>query len=248
MSDMPFKRPGDAHRPATESRPFESSPPTLEAASHDVTPGAPDAPGWKSRAGVLLGVGFAGIVAGGLVVGFLSTKYHAAPEPLGITVKTFPDYVLGLEREDVSVRRSGDAAAVLELDAAFERRLEQYRFSYGGDGAGMDYGQSLILTIVNGRQTLPLPTGDDVVAGGPTLVSLETDAVSCVFTPEVGLYDSAVLDAPPDLTADGRTECVLHDSKRNLSLRLESRVPGGANQTSEDFARTLEQVHGKLID
>ncbi len=250
MSDMPFQRPGDGPVSAPESWPYESPspPPSLppEVPRTETAQAAPDAPIPRRRpgAGVLVAVGIAGIVVAGLAVGLLSTWYYAAPEPLPITVEAFPEYVLGLEREDMPVRRSGDAVALKALDAEFDGQLERFRF----EGATVGYGQSLALTIVNGRLALPPPTGDDVVTGGRTLISLETDAVSCVFSPEVGLYDSAVLDAAPDLTAQGRTECVLNDSTRNLSLRLTSRVPGGATQTSPDFAQALERAHMKLIE
>ena len=254
MSDMPFQRPGDDSGPAPQSWPYTSPslPPPLtpEVFRTEPAQAPPDVPTPRRRpaAGVLVAVGIAGLVVGGLAVGLVAASYYATPEPLPITVEAFPEYVLGLEREDMPVRRSGDAEALKQLDAEFENQLERFRFSHDGDGATVGYGQSLALTIVNGRQALPLPTGDDVVTGGRTLISLETDVVSCVFSPQVGLYDSAVLDAAPDLTAKGRTECVLNDSTRKLSLRLTSRVPVGATQTSQDFAKALKRTHAKLID
>ncbi len=62
------------------------------------------------------------------------------------------------------------------------------------------------------------------------------------------LYNSAVLQSPPDLSATGWTQCVLNDAERRISLKMDSRIPGGAEETSKRFADILERTHKSLVD
>ena len=194
--------------------------------------------------------GVAGFVVGATIASFGAALYFAKPPPVTITVNTFPEYVLGIHREDLAARSAGDSDALQRFDANFEDQISTSQFVHGGPGATVGYGQSFTMTIVDGRQPLPLPSGSGSrsTTGSPTLVSLESARVSCVFVPSVGLYDSAVLDSPADLTAKGRTDCVLNDRDRNLSLRITSLVPGGATATATDFAQVLERTHTSLTE
>ncbi len=260
MTNRPFQRPGSSREPQPESWPYRA--PSPEPVTVTDTPAATDNEPTDAKAsststptkrsfGVRLvaATGAAGMLAGGIIVGGLATMYYAEPEPLTITADVFPEYVLGLYREDLAARSAGDTEALRQFDTHFEDQLQRFQFVHGGPGAAVGYGQSLTLTIVAGYQSLPLPSelGGEPGSGPPTLVSLESEDVSCVFQPSVGLYDSAVLDRPPDLTAKGRTDCVLNDVGRNLSLRITSRVPGDAMQTSTDFAQALESAHTRLV-
>lgn len=81
----------------------------------------------------------------------------------------------------------------------------------------------------------------------PILVPHDTDTVSCVFRPEVGLYNRAVLQTPSNLSASGGTKCVLNDDERHISLKLDSGIPGGEVETSRRFASILERAHESLV-
>lgn len=265
MTDDPFQRPGSSPEPRAESwpyhspRPFTSPLPDDDPSTaaeepspveHDATSARAPAAGRRRGMWALVAVGVAGVVVGGTVAGILAALWFSGPAPVSITVDAFPEYVLGIPREDMAARSTGDAEALRQFDAAFAEAMPRFRFVHGGDGATVAYGTSYTLTIVDGRQALPLPSG---IEGGarqttPVLVSLDSSEVSCVFQPVVGLYDSAVLGSPADLTAKGRTDCVLNDRDRNLSLRLTGLVPGDATRTSAEFSQILENTHRSLTD
>lgn len=198
----------------------------------------------------MIGAAVAGLVVGGGAVGALLASFLADPEPVPVTLESFPQHLAGLEREDLAAREAGDTGAVDEFNARFAEQRDSFLFAHGGEGATVGYGQRFTLTIVNGHLPLPLPDSD---AGGlgngpPTLISFESETVSCTFQPEVSLYDSAVLDAPADLSAQGETQCLLRDAERNLSLGIRGRVPEGATSGSTDFPIALRRAHDELID
>lgn len=196
------------------------------------------------RRGAVLTAGLVGFLIGGVAAGWLSGILLAEPEPMAITLDVFPEYIENLARPDLAPAGEGEPVDVAQFRADFEAQREGYRFAYGGDGASVDYGQFL-LTIVNGSQSLPLPSDAAGTPGSasPILTSLDSGTVSCIFRPEVGLYNSAVLQTPADLSARGWTQCVRSDDSRRVSLKLDSRVPGGAAETSKRFAKILERTH-----
>lgn len=257
MSDSHFRRPGTGAERSVEPGPVlapivETERRPHHSQVHDTMPAAsrtdtPPGPSTRRRpgAGALVAVGITGLLVGAMIAAGLSLLYFRDPEPLPITLEVFPRYVLGLQREDMAARDAGAIDAVEQYEAEFSNQADLYRFVHGGDGASVNYGQMFALTIVNGYQSLPVPS--NAVGDSPVLVSLQSATVSCIFHPDVGLYDSAVLGTPQDLTATGLTDCVLNDRDRNFSLRLTSRVPGDARRTSTDFAGVLDSTHAGLV-
>ena len=242
MTDRPFQRPGSQPAPSTESH---VDPGVEYRAEHPPTStgGAGRGP---ARIRSFVACGVAGLVVGAVGAGAPATVYFADPEPFPVTLDLFPENLVGLQREDLAAREAGAIDAIKVYEKEMDDERYGFRIAYGGDGATVDYGQRFSLTIVNGRQPLPLPSYD--VSKPALFITLQNDSVSCVFQPQVGLYDSAVLNAPADLTASGRTDCVLNDTHRNLSLRITSRVPADATQTATEFAGVLERTHAGLID
>lgn len=198
----------------------------------------------------MIGSAAAGLLVGGVAVGALSASFLADTEPIPVTLEMFPADLAGLEREDIEARETGDTEAVMAFNTGFAEQRDSFLFAHGGEGAAVGYGQRFTLTIVNGPLPLPLPDrgGGGLGNGPPTLISFESGTVSCTFQPEVSLYDSAVLDAPADLSAQGRTQCLLHDAERNLSVGIRGRIPEGATSGSTDFPIALRRVHDELID
>ncbi len=263
MSDSSFRRPGSPSEPSPEEWPYEppqADPETpldesdLSASqaevgptdSSDRSPTQPFRPPGHRPSRILI-AGLVGLLLGGGIVGWMSTFLSREPEPIPITLDVFPEYIGNLPRPDLDPAMIGDPEAVEQFRLAFQDQRETYRFAYGADGATVDYGQFL-LTIVNGSQSLPLPSDAEGSPGNasPVLISLDSDAISCTFRPEVGLYDSAVLQTPADLRAQGWTQCVLNDRDRHISLKLESRVTGRSARTSARFENILERVQRSL--
>lgn len=257
MADSPFLRPGSDLEPSSAAWPYER--PQVESAplgtptpaSSEGSPASPPVaapPASGRRRDATLVAGLVGLIIGAVAAGLLSTLFAGEPEPTDIVLDVFPDYIGNLERPDLALAKAKNPVDAEEFEAEFEAQREGFQFAYGGDGASVDYGQFL-MTIVNGSQSLPLPTDTAGTTGGaqPTLISLDSDSVSCVFRPEVELYNSAVLQSAPDLSATGWTQCVLNDAERRISLKLESRIPGGAEETSTRFAGILERTHTSLV-
>lgn len=234
---------------ATGAWPYD--PPEPEKTSYPTLavelPPLREAPSTRSARAIVV-AGVVGVLIGGLATWLLASALVSDPEPLPITQRVFPEVVLGLEREDLAARDAGDTGTAEQLTTGFAQQVANFSFAHGGEGAMMAYGGRFTLTIINASQALPVPTEGrpDAVTDSPILISLDSDEVSCVFQPQLGLYESAVLDAPADLTASGETICVLNDAKRNLSLRLASGVPGDANRTATDFDRALRRIHADL--
>lgn len=264
MTDRPFQRPGSSRQPHSSwpYHPPSPLPPSQVEGEGDVasaatesvaasTGPAPPTTTIRRRAKgtpALVAAGIAGLVIGATITGVLASLSFGEPPPRSITVESFPEYVLGRQREDLAAISAGDSEALRRFEARVMAQMPDFQFVHGGEGATVAYGASVSLTIVDGRQALPLPTraAGRSAGGAPTLVSLESAEVSCIFQPEVSLYDSAVLAGEADLTASGFTDCVLNDDARNLSLRLTSLVPGGAATTSADFAEVLRRTHEGL--
>lgn len=188
------------------------------------------------------------MLLGGAGAAWASSVYFADPEPIDITLDAFPEYLIDLQRTDVADRSANNATAVAEFEADFQAQRQAYLFTHGGEGASVDYGK-LRLTIVNGYQSLPLLSNAPGTPGdaSPQLVSLDSETVSCVFRPEVGLYESAVLKAPADLSAMGWSDCVMNDEERRISVRATSTVPGGSAETAARFTQALERTHAAII-
>ncbi len=252
MSDSPFLRPGSDPEPMLEAWPYvppQVEPVLLETRSSAASGSSPAASRTPvpvasgRRRGPVLVAGLMGLLIGALGAGWLSGLLVDESEPIPITLGAFPESIANLARPDLALAGAEDSVDVEQFQADFEAQREEYRFAYGGDGAAVDYGQFL-LTIVNGSQPLPLPSdaARPPDSASPILISLDSGTVSCVCQPELGLYDSAVLQMPADLSAKGWTQCVLNDGERRVSLKLDSRVPGIAVETSRQFARILERI------
>ncbi len=196
----------------------------------------------------MLIAGLAGLLIGGGATGWLSGLFYAEPAPLAISLEVFPEHIENLARPDLALADAEDPMAAEQFMRDFEAQRERFRFAYGGDGASIDYGRFL-MTIVNGSQSLPLPSDSEGApeSASPILISLDSDTVSCTFRPEVGLYNSAVLQISADLSARGWTQCVLNDGEQRISLKLDSLAPGGSAETSTRFASILERVHEGLV-
>lgn len=202
---------------------------------------------------VTVGV-LAGAIAGG-IWGVTASRAPPEPQPVPITLDTFPRELLGASRNDLALRDAGFGPTVERLDAEFEEQLAGFRFAHGGAGATFGYGRSLNLTVVNGVLPPPLPRDSAVNRDGRVtqtrrLVSLRTDDVSCTFEPKPVFNRQTGLEEPGDLTSDGLTDCVLVDPVRNLSLRLsQDEVPRGADaiDTSDVFRGELERLHRSLV-
>lgn len=185
-----------------------------------------------------------GLLIGALGAVWLSGLLVDEANPVPITLDMFPESIANFPRPDLAPAGTENSVDLEQFQSDFEAQREGYRFAFDGDGAALDYGKFL-LVIVSGSQPLPMPSDAANTPDGasPILISLDSGTVSCVFEPELGLYDSAVLKKPADLSAKGWTQCVLNDDERRVSLKLDSRVPGNAVETSRQFARILERIH-----
>ncbi len=197
-------------------------------------------------------VGLAGLLVGVAIGAIFIGQLESLP--LAISRATFPDEVLGELREDATT------TIVEGLDAQLQEDIERYRFAYGGDGARFTYG-TYALTIVNGRMPTVLPGKGDADSGKAAwVVSLRSEQTSCVSEESPG-------DEPPpfelsELLDDdskdvffwldegrtkARTECVLFDEDRNLSLRLEgSGWVENNTKTAGWFRDELVDIHADL--
>ncbi|MEO7586423.1 MAG: hypothetical protein ABIS84_00185 [Arachnia sp.] len=199
-----------------------------------------------------------GIVAGALVGGpwgLGATRDSPSPDAIPVTRDTFPQVLLGETRDDSGPRNGSSNAAADRLDAAFERQLVAYRFSHGGDGATLRYGGRLSLTIVNGVLTPSVPRlgsiGSNWRINDPRrVVSLRSSDVRCVFEPEASPDGITAIGDLGGLESDGRTECVLLDAERHLSLRIEevgASRGAGAVATAHSFRDELQRIHADLV-
>lgn len=267
MSDAPFQRPGSEPRSTQESW-DSSSAYTAEPATVDLR--IPESPSRESsltgttrarRTGALVATGLMGALAGGLGVAAF-TVGSPGQDAFPLTVDSFPREVFGEAREDLQFRDADAKAVIQRLDVAFQNQLKAHRFAYGGDGAKFDYGQRLTLTIVNGRLTPTVPVGEDRTDWErPTVVSLQSADTSCVAElPEVD-GDSPPMEIPVEpgtgtvvMYEDDHTvwtDCVLVDTKNNVSLRLSGRMPLEAKDiiNASGLNRDeLRRIHASLID
>lgn len=263
MSDQPFQRPPDRGHPAQQSQPhvppIPASVPTAEVSVFvDREPGKPATP-TVGRTGT---VRFRGVVAAsgaalliGVAIGALTIDRPIPATP--ITVDSFPREVFGQVREDLDLRDDGNEAVIDRLDSHFEAQLAGYRFAYGGEGAQFRYGDFTTLTILNGRLAPEVPISDDTEWATPAAISLSTPDTSCVsweftgFTfetdPDTGVLIDSENSNDVGLAKVG-TDCVLFDSRRDLSLRLEGENAGAdIIKSAGEFRDELERIHATLI-
>ncbi|RMB61610.1 hypothetical protein EAX62_02975 [Tessaracoccus antarcticus] len=202
---------------------------------------------------VTLGV-VAGMMLGGVWVSGV-VREPDVPPPIPILQDTFPRELMGAQRTDMQLREAGFGPTVERLDREFAEQLAAYRFAYGGDGATLQYGRLLSLTIVNGILPPPLPRDGAVDFNGRArlssrLVSLRSGNVSCTFEPEPVVVPETGLESLGDLSSDGRTDCVLVHAERNLSLRIANpAVARGADasDTAISFRDELQRILDGLI-
>lgn len=260
MPGNEFERPGVDPRPAPDHWPYHvptpDEPPT-EVVFHDASTFEPvhgTTRPERFRFLMALAVGvIAGAVAGGFWVA-VALRPPPAPQPVPISLDTFPEELLGEKRNDISLRDGGFGPTVERLDAEFAEQLEDHRFAHGGDGATFGYGRLLELTVVNGLLSPALPRGsarnrDGKVTQTRRLISLRAGDVSCTFEPLPIRNPATALEEAGDLTSGGHTDCVLVDRERNLSLRLAQRHverDADAIATSAAFRDELERLHTEL--
>lgn len=262
MSDKGFERPGSETHPPPEHWPYHA--PTPDRRPPWSTPETGTSPvrqhvGPPSRRlrlltaaviGVLLGAALGAVWVSGMV------REPTAQPPIPITMNTFPRELLGASRNDMQLRGAGFEPTLERLDSEFEEQRAAFRFAYGGDGASFGYGRLLTLTIVNGILTPNLPRDGAVDWNGRAsqtrrMISLRTADVSCTFEPKPVNNPDLGVDELGDLTSAGRTDCVLVDAPRDLSLRIEHvQVAQGqdAFDTATQFRDELERIHALLVE
>lgn len=262
MSDESFRRPGSEPMPDLPSSNARDAvwQPGTEQIIEEAAPAHRDeqrppvqghrGPGMRNSAVI----GLAGLLIG-LVIGAIFLDPPSAG-PLAITRDTFPREVFGQQRDGYSI------PIVEGLDAQLQDQVEGYRFAYGGDGARFFYGK-YALTIVNGRLSTVVPVGRDAASGEtPWVVSLSSGQTLCVSQnppakepPRRDLSD-ILADNSKDVFSwldesrtQSRTECVLYDERRNLSLRLEgSGWRENTQQTAGLLRDELVAIHARVTD
>lgn len=273
MSDEPFRRPGSdpgPHRasPRTESAVWQ--PDTGVALRNQrVSPSQvrTEIPAHRgARLRTVVTVGSAGLLVGVVVGLAVSAAVIEQPQlpPVDITLDAFPREVLGEERDDLQWRDAWSKPIMEKLDAEFRDQVEGYRFAYGGEGATLTYGsEEFVLTVVNGQIATAVPNaGSDQSDSTPTVVSLDSEQTSCV-SEDPPRDQTSALDLAQILEDDSkdvffwldegqvraRTECVLFDTTRNLSLHLtgSGRVERKL-QTASILRDELVAIHANLID
>ncbi len=262
MSDRGFERPGSPARPVPEHWPYHSPTPAEQSAGLVLDVASESDPkhsGPPSRRIRLLTAAAIGIIVGaalGAVWVSGTVREPAVPPPIPITVDTFPRELLGAQRNDIPLRRAGFGPTLERLDSEFQEQLSAFRFAYGGDGATFGYGRLLTLTIVNGILPPNLPRDGAVAWNGRAsqtrrMISLRTTTLSCTFEPKPVSDPESGIDLLGDFTSDGRTDCVLVDASRDLSLRITHvQVAKGedAFDSATSFRDELQRIHAGLVD
>jgi len=203
---------------------------------------------------VALVVGVVGALGGGsFVVVMMQPEPSAARIP--ITLDTFPRNFMGFQRNDLELREAGFGPTVERLDDEFEEQLAAFRFAHGGRGATFGYGRLVTLTVVDGILAPDVPREGEMDSRGLVretrrFVSLDTSTVSCTFEPEPVPNANLGMEDFGEFSGIGRSECVLVDEERNLSLRVahNPRVRGAtALEAASTFSDALEALHAQLI-
>ncbi len=200
--------------------------------------------------GVITGAALGAVWVSGVI------REPSSPEPIPITVNTFPQELLGAQRNDLLLRGASFEPSLERLDLEFEEQRAAFRFAYGGDGASFGYGRLLTLTIVNGLLTPDIPRDGRIDSIGRAvqarrMISLRTIDVSCTFEPKPTTDPATGMDRLGDFTSDGRTDCVLVDLERDLSLRINhAQVARGedAFDSATTFRDELHRIHANLVD
>lgn len=201
----------------------------------------------------MLVAGVVGALLGGaLVAAWMQPEPDVAPIP--ITLDTFPREIMGEERNDLMLRDAGFGPTVTRLDREFEDQLAAFRFAYGGRGATFGYGPRFTLTIVDGIVAPKVPREGELDLAGRVretrrIISWNTSQVSCTFEPQPILDPDRGMEEFGEFSGIGRTDCVLVDRERNLSLRLaHSSTTKGADsvETAATFSAALEGLHEQL--
>ena len=265
MSDHDFERPGANARPESGGWPYHSPTPesapadplhetesleTVEVATSDDPPRRRYPRTWV----VALAVGVVGALLGGSFVAVMMQPEPGAAR-IPITLDTFPREFMGSQRNDLELREAGFGPTVERLDDEFEEQLAAFRFAHGGRGATLGYGRLVTLTIVDGILAPEVPREGEMNMGGRVretrrFVSLDTSTVSCTFEPEPVPNANLGMEDFGEFSGIGRTECVLVDQERNLSLRVahNPRVRGSrALESASTFSDALEGLHAQLI-
>ncbi len=265
MSESDFTRPGGLTRPEPGEWPYHvptpDSAPTdqlHEAEQLEAVVVVTDDDGLRrlhSRPWVVaLAASVVGALLGGVFVAVaLQPEPTAASIP--VTLDIFPREFMGSERNDLQLRKAGFGPTVDRLDDEFEEQLAAFRFAYGGRGATFGYGRLVTLTIVDGIMTPGVPREGQMDLGGRVretrrFASLNMATVSCTFEPQPVPNASLGMEEFGDLSGIGRSECVLVDRERNLSLRVahNPRVRGSrALEAASTFSDALKGLHAQLI-
>ncbi len=265
MSGSDFERPGAAVRPEPVEWPYHAPTPEDEpgAPFDDMEPLEADVVvetegGSQPRRVrpwvVALVAGTVGALVGGVVMTATIRPEPGAPS-VTVTLDTFPREFMGSERNDIQLREAGFGPTVERLNDEFEEQLAAHRFAHGGRGATFGYGRLIDLTIVDGILAPGVPRDGAMDLGGRVretrrMISLDTSTVSCTFEPQPVINTSLGMEEFGDLSGIGRTECVLVDPDRTLSLRVahNPRVRGStAPGAAAEFSDALRDLHEQLV-
>ncbi|MGO1487502.1 MAG: hypothetical protein ACTHWA_02970 [Arachnia sp.] len=220
----------------------------------DTDAGKPS-PAHRPHRVLVLVAALAGALTGGLLVAWL-LQPPPAPSPIAVTLDTFPEEFMGAARNDLALRRAGFGPTVDRLNKEFEEQLEAFRFAHGGRGATFGYGRLVNLTIVDGMLAPGVPREGQMDFGGRVsetrrFISLDSSTVSCTFEPQPVPNASLGMEDFGDLSGVGRSECVLVDRGRNLSLRVaHSPLVRGSSaaDAASSFSEALKGLHAQLVD
>lgn len=265
MPESDFERPGATPHPVPTEWPYHvptPAPPVDTAEGHHVVRDESDvdasAGSRRMSSGRVVGIAVLAVIVGALGGSTLTAVLlpsAEAPDPIAITLETFPRQFMGAERNDLELRDGGFGPTVERLDREFDDQMAAFRFAYGGNGATLGYGLKINLTIADGIISSKVPRTGEVDLSGMVretrrLISLRSATTSCTFEPSPAFNPSTGLEELGDFSVKGLTECILVDTRRNLSLRVAHNPQfSGADSfgAAADFRDALEDLHNSLI-
>lgn len=172
--------------------------------------------------GLLVG---AGVIGG---IWFAGSRTAAAPPPVQVGLSSFPDSILGLDRDDLT-QHDPDLARLLAQGSA-----AQVTKAYGGAGFQISYGgqQGQFLQVLAVNAVAPgqlvFPDAELLSLGflspGTWLAAPSTATVSCTMAGTGGAVKDAqaLVKAKTDLLAatDGTVSCRRSDPGRPFSVQM----------------------------
>lgn len=264
MPESDFERPGVTSHPVPTEWPYHvptPAPPVDTAESSQVVRDesgvAASAGSRRIPSGRVAGIAVLAVIVGALGGATLTAvllRPPKAPDPITITLETFPREFMGAERNDVELRDAGFGPTSERLDREFEDQMAAFRFAHGGNGATLGYGLRINLTIADGIIASKVPrTGKADISGTVRetrrLISLRSASTSCTFEPTPTLNPETGLQELGDFSVKGLTECILVDTDRNLSLRIAHNPQFSGTDSfgaAAAFSDALEDLHDSL--